>query len=128
MYFLIFNFKQQIHWLKLIRNCIFELHLNTMMIKKPKYIFSHILDNYNKYINARNFRTIFNNNMWVLRAYITTTQRTKLNVRASTHMNEIYKIYRESRHTAGHVKRDLLFLVRKHVDGKRYQNIYFCDR
>lgn len=41
--------------------------------------------------------------------------------------DETYKVYRESRRTAGRVKRDLLFVVRKRVDGKRYQNIYFCD-
>lgn len=58
----------------------------------------------------------------------TATQRAKLSENECQLTNEIYKVYHESRYTAGHVRRDLLFLVRKHVDGKRYQNIYFCDR
>lgn len=61
--------------------------------------------------------------MRVPRAYRTATQRNKVKYERQL-TNETYKVCHESRRTAGYVKRDLLFLVRKHVEDKRYQNLF----
>jgi len=49
-----------------------------------------------------------------LRTYRNTTQRNKVKYEDERQLtNETSKVYRKSRRTAGYVKRDLLFLVRK---------------